>query len=107
MQIIRKQLNEMLSRNGRMSNTKAWAFIGSAVATWIMIHITLKDKLTWELFVAYLGSVAGFSQISKLIAYKYGSSATVITPDGGSTTVKCEDCPTPKLAVKKEDEGSD
>lgn len=109
----------MVERNGRVSNAKVWAFIGCAVSTWIMIHITLKDKMTAEMFFIYLCSVAGFSQLSKFLAYKFGSGTTATTTASSeeTTTVeKCDDCPStpapqplPKKKTKqqKDDEGSD
>lgn len=105
MRIIRQQINEMImTNNDRVSNTKFWAFIGSATATWIMIYLTLKDKMTWELFVVYLASVAGFSQLSKFLSYKFGGA-----PQTAATvaTTKCEDCPTEPKKKEKTDEGSD
>ena len=65
-------LNDLTSRNDKRSNSKTWAFIGSAVATWIMIYTTLHDKMSWEFLVVYLGTVGGFAQLSKWIAFKYG-----------------------------------
>lgn len=114
MRVIRQQLNEMVQgNNGKVSNTKVWAFIGCAVATWIMIYLTLKDKMTVEIFFVYLCSVAGFSQLSKLLAYKYGGSGapTAATADTATAVVaKCPDCPSPepaKPAAGKEEEGQD
>ena len=99
-----KVIKDMLSRNGKISNAKVWAFIGSAVSTWIMIYMTIKDKMGWELFVAYLASVAGFSQVSKLIAYRYGSAITTTTTTEDAIEVKkCVDC----TSKSKTDEGSD
>jgi hypothetical protein len=75
--ILRRQMNNLVKgNNGEISNSKVWAFIGCATATWIMIYMTIKDKMGWEMFVVYIASVAGFSQLSKLIAYKYGGSVT-------------------------------
>lgn len=118
MRIIRRQLNEMLTTDrGRLSNSKLWSFVGCAVATWIMIYLTLKDKMSVEIFFVYLCSVAGFSQLSKLLAYKYGSGApasTTITATADATTetvvAKCADCTSPEKAKKtaaKEEEGQD
>lgn len=113
---IRKQLNDMVTTDsGRLSNTKIWSFVGCAVATWIVIYLTLKDKMGVEIFFVYLCSVAGFSQLSKLLAYKYGSGAptttTTTTEDSTTTTVaKCADCTSPENVKKpaaKEDEGQD
>lgn len=87
--------------SGKLSLTKFWSFIGCGVSTWIIIHLTLNNKLDWEYFVAYLGSVGGFSQISKWLAYRYSSTTTKIdTPPvevanatGAVEIKKCDDCP--------------
>lgn len=68
--------------NGRVSTTKIWSTIGCAVCTWIVIYQTVNDKLTWEFFITYLGSVGGLSQVSKWLAYKYGA-AQAATPKEG------------------------
>lgn len=85
--------------SGRLSLTKFWSFIGCAVATWIVVYLTLKDKMSWEYFVAYLGSVGGFSQISKWLAYRYKATGQSEVPDDKPVTEtvevkKCNDCPT-------------
>lgn len=67
--------------NDRISQSKIWANIGSAVATWAFIYMTLHDKMTWEIFFAYLGTVAGFTQISKWLSYKYGGPQYVDNSD--------------------------
>lgn len=64
--------------NGRVSTTKIWSTIGCAVCTWIVIYQTVVDKLSWEFFITYLGSIGGFSQISKWLTYKYGTQATPV-----------------------------
>jgi hypothetical protein len=96
---IRRQINDMVTRNGKISNTKTWAFIGCSVATWIIIYMTLKDKMTWELYAAYLGTICGFSQVSRWITARFGENVS------STANTKCEDCPT--STKKKEDEGSD
>jgi hypothetical protein len=82
--------------SGRFSLTKFWSFIGCGVATYIVLHLTVKDKMTWEIFLAYLGTVAGFSQVSKWLAYRYGVKADVVTATESDASVveiqKCSDC---------------
>lgn len=73
---------DLTSRNEKRSNSKTWAFIGSAVATWIMIYMTLHDKMTWEFLVVYLGTVGGFAQLSKWIAFKYGVTEQTKSDEG-------------------------
>jgi len=65
------------TNNDRVSQSKIWANVGSAVATWVIIYMTLHDRMTWEIFFAYLGTVAGFTQISKFLSYKYGAVQNV------------------------------
>lgn len=86
----KKSINDMVrAENGKVSNSKVWALVASAVATWIVIYMTLHGKMDWEILLAYLGTVGGFSQVSQWMAYKYGNN----TPK--------EEKP------KKTDEGSD
>lgn len=75
---MKNKLKEVVTTNNdRVSQSKVWANIGSGVATWAFIYITLHDKMTWEIFFAYLGTVAGFTQISKWLSYKYGGPQNV------------------------------
>ncbi len=77
-----KKMNQMVTTNSnRVSQSKVWANIGSAVATWAFIYITIHDKMTWEIFFAYLGTVAGFTQVSKWLSYKYGGPQDVDNND--------------------------
>jgi len=100
-------MRQLITTNsGRLSLTKFWSFIGCAVATGIVIYMTYKDKMTWEIFVGYLGTVGGFSQISKWLAYRYGVKADAITDTETSTDVveikKCPDCLTKTTTQPKE-----
>lgn len=75
---MKNKLKEAVTTNSdRVSQSKIWANIGSAVASWAFIYITLHDKMTWEIFFAYLGTVAGFTQVSKWLSYKYGGPQNV------------------------------
>jgi hypothetical protein len=65
------------TNNDRISQSKIWANVGSAIASWAFIYMTLHDRMTWEIFFAYLGTVAGFTQISKFLSYKYGTVQNV------------------------------
>lgn len=81
----KKGLRDMVSTNNdRVSQSKIWANVGSAIATWAFIYMTLHDKMTWEIFFAYLGTVAGFTQISKWMSYKYGNTSDNKKVDEGS-----------------------
>ena len=55
-----------------ISLTKLIQLVGGMIATWIMVKLTIDNKVTWDLFaiyLAYVGSVEGFS---KFITAKYG-----------------------------------
>lgn len=84
--------------SGKISSTKVWANIGCAIASYIVVHLTVKDKMTWEIFLAYLGTVGGFSQVSKWLSYRYGVKTDVVTSSQTDTDSieikKCPDCVT-------------
>lgn len=55
-----------------ISLTKLIQLVGAMIATWIMVKLTMDNKITWDIFaiyLAYVGSVEGFS---KFITAKYG-----------------------------------
>jgi hypothetical protein len=55
-----------------ISLTKLIQLVGGMIATWIMVKLTMDNKVTWDLFaiyLAYVGSVEGFS---KFVSAKYG-----------------------------------
>lgn len=55
-----------------ISLTKLIQLVGAMIATWIMVKMTIDNKITWDIFaiyLAYVGSVEGFS---KFITAKYG-----------------------------------
>ena len=66
---------DMLTRDGtKVSTTKVLQLLGGVVATWIVIKMTLQEKLTWDMFAIYLGYVASIDGYSKLIMAKYGAA---------------------------------
>lgn len=68
---------DMLTRDGtKVSTTKILQLVGGVVATWIIIQVTLQDKLTWDLFTIYLTYVASIDGYSKFIMAKYGASGS-------------------------------
>lgn len=73
---VQKALNwiDLIRKPGtrEISLTKLIQLIGAMIATWIMVKLTMDNKVTWDLFaiyLAYVGSVEGFS---KFITAKYG-----------------------------------
>ena len=66
---------DMLTRDGtKVSTTKVLQLLGGVVATWIVIKLTLQEKLTWDIFAIYLGYVASIDGYSKLLMAKYGAA---------------------------------
>jgi hypothetical protein len=64
---------DMLTRDGtKVSTTKVLQLVGGVVATWIVVQITLKGTLTWDMFAIYLAYVASIDGFSKLLLAKYG-----------------------------------
>lgn len=53
--------------NGRFSHTRFWSNIAYTVATIVIIHLSLVDRLTENYFVIYLGVVASHASVSKWI----------------------------------------
>lgn len=60
-----------------VSLTKILQFLGGIVATWIMIKLTLAEKMTWDLFAIYLAYVASIEGYSKFIMARYYSGNDV------------------------------
>lgn len=57
----------------RVALTKLLQLIGGVVGTWIMVFVTLHDKLSAELFFTYLAYVGAIEGWSKFITAKYGA----------------------------------
>ncbi|MEM2159502.1 MAG: hypothetical protein QXN55_00955 [Candidatus Nitrosotenuis sp.] len=58
--------------SNRVSLTKLLQFIGGIVGTWVIVRMTMFEKLTWDIFATYLAYVASSDGFSKFIAAKYG-----------------------------------
>ncbi len=65
----------ILTPKGNISHTKLWANVAYAVATFIMVHTALKGTVTWDLLLAYVGTVGASAAAHKLFALKYGLPA--------------------------------
>lgn len=64
---------DLITRDGtKVSTTKILQIVGGVVGTWIIIQVTLQNKLTWDLFAIYLAYVASVDAFSKLLLAKYG-----------------------------------
>ena len=64
---------DMITKNGKsVSLTKVLQLIGGLTATWIMVKLTMNDKLTESILGVYLAYVGGIEGYSKYVAAKYG-----------------------------------
>lgn len=69
--------HDMITRDGtKVSTTKILQLVGGIVGTWIMVQMTLNEKLTWDMFAIYLGYVASIDGFSKLVMAKYGAAGS-------------------------------
>lgn len=59
--------------DGKVSHSKLWSNLGFVVASFIVVYLTVVDKLTTEYFLIYLASTVSNSTASKIIAVKYGT----------------------------------
>lgn len=55
---------------GRLSHTRLWANVASAVATYQFVRLNTDD---WELWLVYLGCVGGYAVARKFLASRDGS----------------------------------
>lgn len=68
---------DLITRDGHtVSATKLLQLVGGVVGTWIIIKVTMNDRLTWDLFAIYLAYVASIDGFSKLMMAKYGSQSS-------------------------------
>ncbi len=56
---------------GRVSHSKVWSNIAYVVATFVIILLAVRDKLTADMFLIYLGGTSGTNLLSKGISLKY------------------------------------
>ena len=57
-----------------LSLTKMLQMVGGVTSTWMMIYLTLHDKLSTEFLVTYLTYVGAIEGWSKFVAAKYGQT---------------------------------
>lgn len=56
--------------DGALSHTKFWSNVAYAVATWIMVNLTINSKLTEDYLLWYLATVAGHTSVSKFLSQR-------------------------------------
>lgn len=80
-------LDDLLMENGRMSKISV-VFLGSWVfSTWLMVFMTLNDKMTEGLFMAY-GGLWIAPIVARIIrGDPNGSTSKVLETNSGSTAV--------------------
>lgn len=60
-----------------VSLTKIIQLVGGIVSSWVVIKMTLQEKLTWDIFSIYLAYTASVEGYSKFLAAKYGAQNTM------------------------------
>lgn len=55
-----------------VSLSKTIQLVGATISSWVVIKLTLQEKLTWDLFSLYLMYCAGTEGYSKYLSSKYG-----------------------------------
>ena len=70
-----------------VSLTKLIQLVGSVVGSWVVIKMTLQEKITWDIFSIYLAYTASVEGYSKFLSAKYGGSYAT----GKSTLVEKND----------------
>jgi hypothetical protein len=65
------------SSHRKVSLTKLLQLVGGITATWIMVFITLQDKLSGELLITYLTYVGAIEGWSKYVAARYNQPPPV------------------------------
>lgn len=53
--------------DGKLSHTKLWPNVASAVATGMFVYVGVKGQLTFDVWLAYLGCVGGYSAVIQAI----------------------------------------
>lgn len=57
--------------DGRFAMSKFWGNVAYAVATWIVVRMTLSQHMTFEILLVYLGTVGSAEVAKKLIEAKF------------------------------------
>lgn len=83
----------------RISLFKVGTALAIAIGSWIMIYMTLKNRMTWEIFAIYLFTIGGFTQLGAFMSRYFGGKSCDPAPEPVKEI--------PKKESKKEDEGSD
>ena len=69
--------SDIITQNGpsnKVALTKLMQLVALFISSWIVIHLTIFDKLTWDVFTAYLAYTGGSEGWSKYLKAKHGGS---------------------------------
>ena len=58
-------------QSDHISLTKVLNLTGGVIGSWVIVKLTLQDKITWDLFTIYLFYCASIDGFSKYISAKY------------------------------------
>lgn len=68
--------SDILTQNGpdnKVSLTKVMQLVGMFVATWVIVHLTIFGKISYDMFGIYLAYVGGSEGFSKYLKAKHGT----------------------------------
>ena len=67
-----------------VSLTKCLQLLGGITGTWVIVYITLHDKLTYDLLLVYLTYVGAIDGWSKYVSARFSIQETKPTPKVGT-----------------------
>ena len=62
---------DVVMMEDHISLTKVLNLTGGLIGSWVVVKMTIEDKLTWDIFVIYLMYCASTEAFSKFVAAKY------------------------------------
>ena len=83
--------SDLLTQNGpdnKVSLTKVMQLVGLFISSWVIIHLTIFGKITYDIFGMYLAYVGGSEGFSKYLKAKHGAQAETQALIGSSVNVK-------------------
>lgn len=81
-----------LTRNsdGSFSSTKFWQTVVYTVSTWIMIRITLDEKMTLDFFLVYLAIATGARSFQTFLTNKSSNAKVDAVASGGASATEIQ-----------------
>lgn len=59
-------------KSDKISLPKFIQLLGSSISSWVVIQLTIQERLSWDIFSLYLMYCAGTEGFSKYLSAKYG-----------------------------------